>query len=176
MSDFIDAIEHSAQGLKRAFDGSFASAPERRDADTEDFLAIRLGGDPYALRLREISGLFADRRISPLPSGLAELLGIAGFRGTILPVYDLRALLGYPASSTPRWLVTSADKPLSFAFDAFEGHMRLERSVIVQHADARRTHVRELARGELARPIIRLVSVLETVEQRSLEVNKNRER
>src|SRR4051812_7736160 len=98
MSELIDTIEHSAQGLKRAFDGSFAAAPQRRDADTEDFLAIRLGCDPYALRLREIGGLFADRRISALPSGIVELLGIAGFRGTILPVYDLRMLLGYPGS------------------------------------------------------------------------------
>jgi len=32
-----------------------------------------------------------------------ELLGIMGFRGAMVPVYDLRALCGYAAGAAPRW-------------------------------------------------------------------------
>ena len=55
-----------ADELRRAFDRSFAEAPGGApEADAlESLLAIRVGGDPYALRLSEIAGLFADCRRS----------------------------------------------------------------------------------------------------------------
>ncbi len=167
--------EGSADALRRAFDRSFAEAPRRLDAPTEDFLAIRLGGNPHALRLSELKGLFGDKRIVPVPSGLRELMGLAGFRGTILPVYDLGILLGDAPSVAARWLVVTSAKPVAFAFEWFEGLLRLDREAIATTEATRHAHVLEVARTPEARPIVRFASVLEAIERRSLEAQAKKE-
>lgn len=112
--------------LRWTFDRSFAEPPPPRTAEVDDLLGIRVAGDPYAVRLSGISALFADRMTTPLPCSLPELLGVAGFRGAIIPVYDLATLLGYPASATPRWLVLTAElPPFALAFDTLDGHLRV---------------------------------------------------
>ena len=80
--------------LRDAFDRSFAQAPSTEAAAVENLLAIRVGAHPYALRMAEVSGLFADKKVTRLPSPVSELSGIAGLRGAVLPVYDLAMLLG----------------------------------------------------------------------------------
>jgi purine-binding chemotaxis protein CheW len=119
-----------AAALRARFDRSFAEPPRGAAAATEDLLAIRLGGAPYALRLAELAGLFADRKVAPLPSAVRELLGVAGFRGAIVPVYDLRLLLGCTATAPPRWLVIAAQLPVGFGFDVLEGHLRVSADAI----------------------------------------------
>jgi hypothetical protein len=99
-----------------------------RAGATEDFLAVRAGGRPYALRLAHIAGLFAGRAVTPLPSSAPALLGAAGFRGNVVAVYDLRVLLAEPADAAPGWLALPAAVPgLALAFDGFEGHFRVAR-------------------------------------------------
>jgi len=160
-------LGRQASQLRRAFDRSFADPPRETAADMEDFLAIRIAAAPFALPLREVTGLFADKHISPVPSGVRELLGIAGFRGTIVPIYDLGALLGYAPSSAPRWLAIAAKAPVALAFDALDGHLRLSRDAIATDAQARQRHVRESACAPQPRPIIRLASVLDAIERRA---------
>jgi len=111
--------------LRSEFDRTFA-APRRIDtAIKHDLLAIRVGAEPFALRLAEVAGLFASRQITRVPGGDAALLGMAGFRGAVVPVYALGALLSFPSSrQAPRWLVVTAAAPVALAFDAFEGHLR----------------------------------------------------
>ena len=111
------------RALRRNFDDGFAQAPAPAGAAPEAMLAIRVGADPYALRLAQIAGLHLDRRVTALPSALPALLGVSGFRGQIAPVYDLAALLGYAAAAAPRWLVlVRGAQPLALAFDCFECH------------------------------------------------------
>jgi len=163
--------------LRQAFDQSFAAAPPDAAARFEDLLAIRVGPDPYAIRLSEVSGLFAGKCVTRMPNAVAEFLGIAGFRGTVVPVYDLRRLLGYVAQDVPRWLLMAAAAPVALAFDLFEGHLRVSheataREERVEHAGR---HIREIlpvgAAGsqsgtEAVRPILDLDSVLDTIKQR----------
>ncbi|HEY4102755.1 MAG TPA: chemotaxis protein CheW, partial [Polyangiaceae bacterium] len=83
-------------------------------------------GDRYALRLSDVASLHTDRPLTPAPSELSELRGIAGFRGVLTPVYDLGALLGYAATPTARWLcVARGSSPIAFLFESFESHLRL---------------------------------------------------
>jgi purine-binding chemotaxis protein CheW len=124
----------------------------------------------YALRLAEIAGLFPDRKIIPLPGGPPALLGIAGFRGAILPVYDLPALLGLSLEPAPRWLAMAAGAPVAFAFTALDGLLRVGRdAIVVAHvADALpRPHVQLFLRAsEQVRPIVDLASLLDAVGPR----------
>ncbi|WP_030435364.1 chemotaxis protein CheW [Actinoplanes subtropicus] len=119
--------------LRQEFDRSFAEPVRRHDEEHVELLAVRAGGRPYALRLAQTAGLHPDRPVTPLPGPLPALLGLAGFAGTVVPVYDLAALLGHPAGGHPRWLVLAAGQPpLGLAFHELDGHVRVTADAIVR--------------------------------------------
>jgi CheW-like domain len=108
--------------LRAEFDRGFGAAPTLAVEGGAAFLAIRIGGDPFALRLGDLLGVHVDRKVVPLPSAAPTLMGIASFRGVLTPVHDLRLLLGYPARTAARWLVRVAGRtPVGLAFEALEG-------------------------------------------------------
>ena len=118
--------------LRRDFDRSFAEPVRRHDEEHVELLAIRAGGRRYALRLAQSAGLHPDRPVTPLPGPLPALLGLAGFAGTVVPIYDLAALLGHPIGEKPRWLVLAAGLPaLGLAFHQLDGHVRVAAEAIV---------------------------------------------
>lgn len=151
--------------LRAAFDVSFAEA-RRESEELEDVLAIVVGGLPHAIRMREIASLFVDRAITPLPTRRSDVLGIAGFRGAFVPVFDLAILLGHSPAVTPRWLVVAAAAPIGLAFGGFEQHLRVARDAIVPYAVAERApvHLHDVVRtsGQL-RPLIGIASLIEVL-------------
>jgi chemotaxis signal transduction protein len=141
-------VADRAAALRAEFDRQFAASPAAAAPVRDRLLVVGIGGDTLLLRLSHIAGLFADRRIVPIPSAAASLLGITGLRGAILPVHSLGVALGFPpAAATPRWLVTLASAPLAFAFEHFHQHIEIARDRIVPRADADRGrgHLREAA-------------------------------
>lgn len=165
----IDApANNSAAALRLAFDRAFALAPDANVVTHDGLLAIRIGATPYLVRLAEVSGLFADKKVTGLPSPIRELLGIAGLRGTVLPVYDLGMMLGYTKAAAPRWLLVAAAAPIGLAFDGFDGYVSAPHGAVAPeaHAETRQRFVREILQIEVARPVIHLPSVLETIRNR----------
>jgi purine-binding chemotaxis protein CheW len=163
----LSTASRTAAQLRAAFDRSFAEAAHGQTEASDDFLAIRLGGEAHAVRLAEVAHLLPLTALTRLPSPLSVLLGVIGFRGAIVPVYDLRALLGHAAPEPPHWLTITQAEPVAFAFDAFDGHRRRPRSASVPraHGEPARQHVREvLCNGEQVWPIVSMASVLETVK------------
>jgi chemotaxis signal transduction protein len=123
--------------LRGEFDRSFAEPARSHDAEHVELLAVGAGGRPYAMRLSQTAGLHPDRPVTPLPGPLPALLGLAGFAGTVVPVYDLATLLGHPGTGRPRWLVLAAGSPvLAFAFHELDGHVRVSADEIVSEAAA----------------------------------------
>jgi purine-binding chemotaxis protein CheW len=176
MNDLAAALSQRAAQLRHEFDRAFAAPPPVPQAAPVDLLAIRLGAEPYALRLAEVGGLFADKKLTRLPQAGHACLGIAGFRGSLVPVYDLRVLLDCPGRAAPRWLVVTADGTLALAFDAFDGHLRLAPDSLAQpeQGAAAHPHIHGLARAEARSPgplrtIVNLASVLKAVERRARE-------
>ena len=172
------SLAHRAAALRLDFDRSFA-APIRAETEAMlDFLAVRVGAEACALRLSEIAGLYADKKITRVPGGGGTLLGIAGFRGTILPVYSLCGLLGRPAAELPRWLVLVAGAPVALGFEAFQGFLRSGReAVLPQQGGQRRGYARDYVRAQsLVRPIIDLPSVLAEIGIRPSEATQEEER
>jgi chemotaxis signal transduction protein len=160
-------VTQRAAELRVAFDRAFADPVRLDTAFKEELLAIRVGGQAYAIRLSEIAGLFADKKVTPVPGGHAALRGIAGFRGAVLPVYDLQILLGHPGNGSPRWLVIAAAAPVALAFDAFERQLRVPRDAILPQPSRPeiRSYAHEFARTqEFSGPIIHLPSVLEAIK------------
>jgi chemotaxis signal transduction protein len=129
-------VRERLAGLRADFDRSFAEPARQHATEYAELLAIHAGGRPYALRLSQASGVHCDRPVTPLPGPQAALLGVAGFSGAIVPVYDLAALLGHPVPERPRWLVLAAGSPpLALAFHDLDGHVRVPASIIVGEAD-----------------------------------------
>jgi chemotaxis signal transduction protein len=165
VSEIRSRLTERADELRLAFDRSFAEAVRHDIPQTEDLLAFRVGSEPYALRLSEVTGLFAARRITRLP-GATAFLGIAGFRGSIVPAYDLQVLLGLRRIETPRWLAIASAAPVAFAFETFDGHLRVPRDTIMpeQAGEQLRRLTRDFASaGGPARPIVHLPSVLDAI-------------
>jgi chemotaxis signal transduction protein len=136
MTNPADVVADRLAELRAGFDRSFAEPPRRHDDEYDELLAIRAGSRRYALRLSQTSGLFSDRPVTPLPGPLPALLGIAGFSGGIVPVYDLGALLGHPDPEPPRWLVlATGTPPVALAFHDLDGHLRVPTHSIVGESD-----------------------------------------
>jgi chemotaxis signal transduction protein len=164
-------VSATAASLRSLFDETFAVAVVSNSERLEGLLAIRVGAHPYVLCLSEITGLYADRRVVAVPSPVAQLLGIVGLRGMLVPVYDLAALLHYPPAASPRWMVLAGGPhPVGFAFESFEAHVQVSRASLVSEegqaasAVTTRQHVRGNVRvaGAL-RPVIHIASVVETI-------------
>jgi chemotaxis signal transduction protein len=161
----------TAATLRRHFDEAFAAPASPITEPLEDLLAIRVGSDPYALRLSAIAGLHLGVKIVPVPSPVAQLLGIAGIRGMMVPVYDLAALLRYPPEANSRWFVLArAPQPVGFAFETFESHLQVSQASLAgsngEDSGTAGTlqHMRGTARAAGAlRPIIHLASMLEMI-------------
>lgn len=179
MSDTVPDIGERAAALRQAFDRGFAEPPRLDTAAGQDFLAITVGSQAYALRLGEIAGLFASKKITRLPGRRAGLLGIAGFRGSILPVYSLQHLVGTGIEAPPRWLALASAAPIALAFEGLEAQLRVSPDAVVprQKAGEAEQFTRDFVRLEgRTLPVLHLPSILEAIRGHSPEAISKGER
>jgi len=165
------AASHRAQELRHTFDQMFARAPDVRAVQLQDLLGITIAGVSYALDLTAVTSLHAGKPISRVPGARGGLLGIAGFRGMILPVYDLAALLDLPAVEKPRWLAVVGEAGVAVAFEKFDGHLRVEDGAVVPNdvGEGARRHVRHLLQEPRGiRAVINLSSALARVVENEI--------
>ena len=162
-----DQSSSSALALRRAFDLAFASPAAEASRELEPFVLLKVGDHAYGIRVREIRGFAAARKIIRLPSSVTALLGLAGFRGSLVPVYDLAGLLGYGAlDQPPRWFILCGDaEPLALAFADFDGYVEHPRADLRARDTEERMHLREvLVRAATARGVIDVPSIIQTVQ------------
>jgi purine-binding chemotaxis protein CheW len=142
-------IPGHAEDLRLAFDRSFAKPRDPPPEPGRDLLVIRLAQASYAMPLAGLAGVFHDRQVTSLPGAAPGLLGIAGFRGALVPVYDLRALLGLAAGPAGQWLAlaTGAGQgSIALAFDQLLGHLRMPRSAFAPRDGGTDGRIREVVR------------------------------
>lgn len=156
-----------AESLRREFDATFAAPAEIYSDDWEALLLIRVGERPYALRVRELGGTAAGQRITPVPSSNRALLGLAGIRGTIVPVFDLALLLGEPRSEATRWVaVSSGQEPVALAFAELEGHLKLTRRELGTIVCSEERWVSEIIQSENGlRPVLKVQALVDSVRR-----------
>jgi chemotaxis signal transduction protein len=161
----------TADELRRAFDAAFAARPAERDEEIERFVALKIRRHAYAVPVHDMTGFAAARKVVPLPSPIPEMLGLAGLRGALVPVYSLAALLGYPLDEAPlRWFILcgGADK-VALGFVDLDGYLELPRSQIriVDVPDVEQARAGEVLRaGDEVRAIIGISTVLEGIEKK----------
>lgn len=161
-----ERLARTVEELRRAFDASFAAAPELERPPEVAFLALRVGAEVFAVRLLDTAGLVPARRVVRVPSPDPALLGITGLRGAIVPVYSLAVLLGRHglAEDAPWYLTCGRDAGrVALAFTQFEGHVRAALSDLraAQAERPGREHVSELLTvGDVVRPVLDVGSLM----------------
>lgn len=164
-----EATERRLAELRLAFDESFASPPPEPARDLLHFLAIRVAGDPYALRLTELAGLQPYRKIVSLPGSAA---GLAGVRGRLVAVYSLAVLLGYPTvEAKARWIVVcEADHSIGLVIEDFERHQHVAGSALQTAAESGplNEHVSAIYRDEPgSRSVLAIPSILAAIRRQT---------
>ena len=168
MSDSDDPaqVSNRAAQLREAFDRAFAEAPRAAEGAMVELLAIRIAAMRCAIRLSDIRGIFPDKRITPVPSRRDELIGVASFRGAVIPVYGLQALLGVPGGTNPRWLVIAAAGNVALAFDELESHLRVAPASLESAGGGQRTtkHIESFLRIDgFVRGVIHVPSLMAAI-------------
>lgn len=65
------------------------------------WLTFRLGSEGYGVDILEVQEIRAYSPVTPVPKSPPHVRGVMNLRGAVIPVLDLRALLGLPdAAST----------------------------------------------------------------------------
>jgi chemotaxis signal transduction protein len=161
----------SAEALRAAFDEAFARPAETASRDTVALLALRAGGERVAVRVLETAGLMTARPIVPVPSPRAELLGVSGIRGAVVPIYSLARLLGREDEGAPRWVVLAAagGERVGLAVAVFERHLVVPAAEVrpAAHPGSAAHHAPEvLQAGGEARPILSVPSLVRAITRR----------
>jgi purine-binding chemotaxis protein CheW len=163
--------EERIERMRRTFDQTFA-APAVLEAGTlQRLLAIQVGGTPFFLQSEQIAGLCRAKPIVPLPSRIPEMLGIAGIRGTLVPVFNLAAFLGLEShAARANWLaLVKVETTIAFAFDEFEAQLEIAAEAIYREHDAvRLQQTRWLARTERGvRSLVDMPPIVELIQTRA---------
>lgn len=66
--------------------------------DTFDVVTFTLGGEAWGLEARLVWEVFRVAELARLPGAGAPVTGITPWRGLVLPVLDLRSVLGIPSA------------------------------------------------------------------------------
>lgn len=68
---------------------------------------VRLGAESYALPVLHVVEVGAIGDLTVTPGGSPAILGVRNLRGGLLPVFDLAAALGLPASDAPQRMLVA---------------------------------------------------------------------
>src|SRR5207253_476952 len=96
MAENLASNTSQALEYRRAFDRSFTLEQVFQDQVRVNVLMLNIADNPFAVRLDEITGVYKCPKIVPVPSQSPALLGLAGIRSELLPVYSTAELLGCP--------------------------------------------------------------------------------
>jgi purine-binding chemotaxis protein CheW len=97
----VTAAQRDAIFARRA-EALAESAPgERRDDDTLEALVFAIGREQYALPANQVREVRPLGWLTPLPGTPAFLAGLINVRGRIVPVIDLRSLVGMSSDDSP---------------------------------------------------------------------------
>ena len=99
-----------------------------------ELLAFSLVGEEYAIDILEIQEIIKLPEITALPRIKDFILGIVSLRGTIVPIVDLRKLMGLGDTEYTRatrvLVIRSDDEPTGIVVDSVTSVLRIERDAI----------------------------------------------
>ncbi len=116
MTENLANAASQALEYRRAFDQSFALEQVLQNQVYVNVLMMSIADNPFVVRLSEISCVSKCPKIVPVPSKSPALIGLAGIRSELLPVYSTAELLGCPREDEVRWLlIAGKQSPIALA-------------------------------------------------------------
>lgn len=90
--------------------GSAAPPPGSGTAQVSSFSMIRaalvsLGGELFTIDLQNVREVFVVESITPVPGMPNGLVGVTNLRGSVVPLLDLRQMIGLPAETPLKYAV-----------------------------------------------------------------------
>jgi chemotaxis signal transduction protein len=167
MTDLSPSAAARLASLRQDFDQVFASPAGAEAGEMESLIALRLEGDAYGFSVAEISQMTVAGKLVAIPSRSPGLLGVAGIRGAVIPVYSLAVLLGYPkAEASVRWLALAGGKePLALGLGDYEGYLRVPKAALVVPDRDAQKHVQSFVRANGAvRTIVSIASIVSSIQ------------
>ena len=156
----------NAADLRESFDQMFA-APVRPASDAlESFLAIRVAGKPFALRLSELARMESTANVVPLPGSSSALLGLASIQGRLTPVFGLPQLLGLGTTQQAgQWIaVCSREEPWGVSVEELEGYLQIPKSEVLRVSGNQAMPHAVQGKGAI-RPVLQIASLLAEVRK-----------
>jgi len=81
-------------------------APEQAKSTAPSRIClITLGGELFAIDLRHVREVFELESVTPVPGMPSSLVGVANLRGTVVPLADLRPVLGVSSAASSKYAV-----------------------------------------------------------------------
>lgn len=78
---------------------------QTRSTESLRVCLVALGGQTFAIDIRQVIEVFEPESITPVPGMPAWLVGVTNLRGTIIPLADVRASLALSVSLLPKYAV-----------------------------------------------------------------------
>jgi chemotaxis signal transduction protein len=181
MTQVTEGLAQKLAELQRAFDASFETPALTREVDHEDMLAIQVHSGRFAVRISELAGVHAVRKIVPLPGAVLGLVGLVGVRGRLVAAYRLADLLGQAApEGRLRWFLLCRDESqVGLAIDGIDAYLRVPKAEVhpVQGDETLGEHVSDVVRLDgVARGVLNIRSILAAIGRRANATPSGRSR
>jgi chemotaxis signal transduction protein len=127
----------AAAYLRDEFDSTFAAPVAEPTTGSAYYVVLEVAGHAFAAPSSALARVLHGVPIVPVPSASPALLGIAGIRSALVPVFSLRSLLAealsrmaappQPAAATSDWVILceSSGNLLGLAFDRILSYQRV---------------------------------------------------
>jgi len=91
--------------------------PRHRHDPSKNLVGFLVGEVIYAVRIEMVREIVNPQEVVALPSAPRSVLGVADYRGVVVPVIDLRERFGLPSASSrkTKWIVLDVAPPTSIA-------------------------------------------------------------
>lgn len=93
------------QRIDREESGAGSRPALVRPSPPSRFCLFTLGAESFAVELSQVREVFPLESITPVPDMPSVLVGVTNVHGIIVPLADLRPVLGMPSSSALRYAV-----------------------------------------------------------------------
>jgi purine-binding chemotaxis protein CheW len=103
------AAEQSATSLATKIadtqSGGQGNAAPTTGTGTMRAAIVSLGGEQFTIDLQNVREVFVVESITPVPGMPAGLVGVTNLRGSVVPLLDLRQMIGLAAENALRYAV-----------------------------------------------------------------------
>jgi len=123
-------------------------------ADPRELIAFRIGEQEFCVDIRAVREIRGWAPATPLPQSPAYVKGVINLRGTVLPILDLGARLGFgPTTPSARHVIIVARigmKTVGLLVEAVSDILTVSSETIQQTPDIACDTVRAFVRGVIA--------------------------